>query len=129
MTMAHEEMDLEATGDLEAGLLLPLLVGDSYDQPLQNLFQEEEHEGLPKDQKRPLLLWSIVANVTSVIMFDSALTTSAKTVAMFFFITAGNAVLVSGVLVGKFYSHRAFLSIVRLYSWVLFGALVVFWTC
>jgi hypothetical protein len=109
--------------DLEAGE--PLLVGDS--QYLQIPFQEELPEDLPIDQKRLLLAWLILASVMSVMLFDSAV--NAKTEAMFFLTTAGNVVVVSGMLVGKFYSHRAFLSLVRLYSCFLIGALVNFWTC
>jgi uncharacterized membrane protein YgcG len=125
MNSADKEHVPNEPMDLEEGL--PLLVGDSYDQPLQNPFQEELPEDLPIDQKRLLLVWLIAASVMSVMVFDSVVL-NANAEAMFFFITAGNVVVVSGLLVGKFYSQRAFSSLVWLYSGILIGAIVISWT-
>jgi hypothetical protein len=121
----NKSMDLEAT-DLEGA---SLLVGDSYGQPLhKNPFQEELPGDLPIDQKRILLVWLLAASAMSVMMFDSAVTNAdAKTEAIFFFITAGNVGIPASMLVGKVFSHRAF-CLVRLYSGLLLGALVIFWT-
>jgi hypothetical protein len=104
-TGQHKTMDRKAA-DLEAGL--PLLVGNTSGQPLHNPFQEELPEDRPIFLKLFLFLWGLtLACVMRVILFCS--TVNAKSDAMLFFITAGNVIALSSMLVLKFYNRRRYM--------------------